>query len=125
MVTALKWDLTPAYQAQEEMLEKDETFDQENMRLQRENLLLQQENVRLQVEINDMKWVFANQERQLTTATYRIRELRLQLSSMSFGSVVFTIGLIVAIVLFIYGMGFIDFSISSMVDDYLFPVIEN
>ena len=120
----MQLELKTSHQTQE-MPDRNVTFEPEHIRLQQENLLLQQENVRLQREVDDMKRDFAHQERQLTKAVYRIYELKSQLhSSASFGQVMLVIGSLVAVfVLLYYGSGFVDFSMSSHVEDEV-PVVE-
>ena len=125
MVEALQLELNTSYQTRETMPVKGVDFGQENLRLQQENVRLQQENVRLLQEVNDMKRENASLERRLTRSFYRIHSLReRQQSSASLGQVMTVIGgLVVVFLLLYYGMGFIDYSAPSVIDNDG-PVIE-
>ena len=125
MVEALKLELGTSYQTRGMVSEKEMTFEQENLRLQRKIMVSQQENIRLLQEVNDMKRENANQEPQLTSAYYKTHHLQNQLhSSASMGQVMMFIGgLVVAVLLFCYGIGTVDFSAPSLIDNDA-PVVE-
>ena len=97
-----------------------ETGKQEDMKFQQEIVLLRQENIRLLREVNDMKRDYANLEHQLSKASYTIWVLRGRLnSSISFGQVITAIGvLVMVILLFYYGTGFVELSAPSVIENY-------
>ena len=125
MAEALQLELNTTYQARELISGKDVNFEQENLRLLQENIVLQQENTRLLQEVSDMKREHAHMERQLTRASYRIYNLKSRLSSsVSLGQVMMVFGSLAAVFLLLYyGMGYIDYSLPTPVDNDT-PVIE-
>lgn len=86
---------------------------------------LQQENNRLLQEVEDLKRAYDHLEHSLTKSYYQNHKLREQLQNrVSMGSVLTFLGVLVAaVLLFYYGIGSIDFSGPSVIDNYS-PVVE-
>ena len=125
MVEALQLELGTPYQTRDIVYEKEMTLEQENIKLQQENVHLKQENASLLQEVNNMKQEYVNLEHRLTRSFYKIHSLReRQQSSVSVGQVMTAIGgLVVAFLLLYYGMGFVEYSAPSSLDNDG-PVVE-